>query len=259
MSKIKNVLSIAGSDPSGGAGIQADLKTFSALGTYGMAVVTALTVQNTKGVSGVHEVPADFVVGQIKAILEDIRVDAIKIGMAGGPETIKAVAQLLKLYEPCFVVLDPVMVSQSGDKLISDEAIHALKKHLIPLATIITPNLPEADVLGSRHPQELLKLGAKAVFLKGGHAEGPESVDVFASGERVFEMAAPRIETKNNHGTGCTLSSAIAVYLSKGASLEDSVRNAKFYVTDALCAAEKLSVGQGHGPVHHFHELWPKK
>lgn len=251
---IKNVLSIAGSDPSGGAGIQADLKTFSALGCYGMAAITALTAQNTQGVSGVYEVPHQFVAQQIKAIFEDIDVHAVKIGMVGSVKTIKVIAQLLQHYKPQHIVLDPVMVAQSGDRLISNASVKAMKKYLIPIATIITPNLPEADVLGSRDPQELLKLGAKAVFLKGGHEDGAESVDVFANASGTFQLAAPRVQTNNNHGTGCTLASAIAAYLAKGASVEDAVRNAKFYVTDALKAAEKLNVGKGHGPVHHFHE-----
>lgn len=253
---IKNVLTIAGSDPSGGAGIQADLKTFSALGCYGMAVMTALTAQNTQGVSSVHEVPHDFVAQQIKAIFDDIRVDAVKIGMAGSVETIRIIAQLLQHYKPQHIVLDPVMVAQSGDKLISDASVEAMKQYLIPIATIITPNLPEADVLGSRDASALLKLGSKAVFLKGGHEDGAESIDIFVSASSAFQIAAPRVVTKNNHGTGCTLASAIAAYLAKGASIEDAVRNAKFYVTDALKAADRLDVGKGHGPVHHFFEIY---
>jgi hydroxymethylpyrimidine/phosphomethylpyrimidine kinase len=261
---IQNVLSIAGSDPSGGAGIQADLKTFSALGCYGMAVITALTAQNTQGVTGVHELPAAFVVKQIKTIFADIHVDAVKIGMAGSAETIKALAAVLKKYKPRFIVLDPVMVAQSGDRLLSDESITALKKYLIPQATIITPNIPEAAALLGRDvgsnleeaAKNLVNLGAHAVLLKGGHMEGPICIDVYADKKNTFILQSPRVKTENNHGTGCTLSSALACYLAKGFTPEDSARAAKIYITDALRHSDKLSVGRGHGPVNHFFQQW---
>ncbi len=256
---IRNVLSIAGSDPCGGAGIQADLKTFSALGCYGMAAITALTAQNTQGVTGVHELPAAFVAQQIETIFVDVRVDAVKIGMAGSPETITAIAGVLKKYKPQFIVLDPVMISQSGHKLLSDEAVDTLKREFIPLATIITPNIPEAEVLldtKNVDAKDLLKIGAHAVLLKGGHGDGPDSTDIYADAHKVHEFKTPRLHTRNNHGTGCTLSSAIACYLAKGLNLEDSCSAAKNYITEALRHSEKLSVGHGHGPVHHFHDMW---
>lgn len=275
---IPNILSIAGSDPSGGAGIQADLKTFAALGAYGMAAITALTAQNTQGVSGVHELPAGFVGQQVETVFADIRVDAVKIGMAGSPETIRAIAAVLEKHQPRHIVLDPVMVAQSGDRLLSDESVAALKKYLIPLATIITPNIPEAEMLLAPSPQpsphggegvaaalrrvrgkmqeqdarDLLKQGAHAVLLKGGHMEGPICFDIYADLKKTIILEAPRIHTKNNHGTGCTLSSALAVYLAQGLDMEESCRAAKNYITEALRHADRLSVGQGHGPVNHF-------
>jgi hydroxymethylpyrimidine/phosphomethylpyrimidine kinase len=260
---IKNILSIAGSDPSGGAGIQADLKTFSALGAYGMSVIAALTAQNTKGVSAVYELPPEFVKAQLDAIFSDIRVDAVKIGMAGNPETIKIIAETLKIYRPAYVVLDPVMVAQSGDRLLSDDSIHVLKIELLPLATIITPNIPEAEVLLGKKvedmketAQELLALGARSVLLKGGHLEGPICYDVYADAQVLVVLEAPRVKTDNNHGTGCTLSSALAVFMAQGQSPEDAARAAKAYLTEALQNADQLNIGAGHGPVHHFHALW---
>lgn len=261
---IPKVLSIAGSDPSGGAGIQADLKTFSALGAYGMAAITALTAQNTQGVAGVYELPAEFVAKQIETVFEDIEVNAVKIGMAGSPETIKAIAGVLKKYKPRFVVLDPVMVAQSGDRLISDESIAALKKYLLPLATIVTPNIPEAEVLlgkkiGAALTEaaiELVGMGAASVLLKGGHMQGPIAIDVYADhhGRSVLESA--RVKTKNNHGTGCTLASALACFLAQGIDGEQAAIKAKDYITNALRGSDQLEVGNGHGPVHHFHALW---
>ena len=260
---IPNVLSIAGSDPSGGAGIQADLKTFAALGCYGIAAITSLTAQNTTGVSEVHELPPEFIAAQVNAVFEDIKVDAVKIGMAGSPGAIKAIAEILCAHKPKYVVLDPVMISQSGHRLISDEAIEAIKRDLMPLVTIITPNIPEAGVLLGcpinnpvRDAESLLSLGVPAALLKGGHASGAMSEDVLATLDNQIFFDAPRIDTKNNHGTGCTLSSAIAAYLAHGKSLEDAIRAAKHYVTEALRHADELNVGQGHGPVHHFYKLW---
>lgn len=263
---IPNVLSIAGSDPSGGAGIQADLKTFSALGCYGMAAITALTAQNTKGVTGVHELPAEFVGMQLESIFQDIRVDAVKIGMAGSVDTIKAIANILQKYNVGHIVLDPVMVAQSGDRLLSDESVDALKRHLISLAAIVTPNIPEAEILTGgtitdmqSSARGLLKAGARAVLLKGGHNDGPISFDVYADAEKTVVLEAPRIKTTNNHGTGCTLSSALAANLAKGMAPEDAVRAAKNYITEALRHSEELQVGHGCGPVHHFYDLWDKK
>jgi hydroxymethylpyrimidine/phosphomethylpyrimidine kinase len=264
---IANVLSIAGSDPSGGAGIQADLKSFSALGCYGMAAITAATAQNTQGVTGIYELPADFVARQIETIFTDIRVDAVKIGMAGSPETIRAIAAVLGRHKPRFIVFDPVMIAQSGDRLLSDEAVEMLKQHLIPLADFITPNLPEAAVLLNRAvdgdfetaAKDLLKLGAPSVLLKGGHMEGPISFDIFSDTAQTLVLEGPRIQTRNNHGTGCTLSSALACFLAQGRDPADAARAAKDYITGALRASEELSVGKGHGPVHHFYALWSKK
>jgi len=257
---MKNILSIAGSDPSGGAGIQADLKTFSALGCYGMAAITALTAQNTIGVRGVHIPPADFLAQQLDAIFEDIHVDAVKIGMAGNAQTIHVIAAALKTHKPAYVVLDPVMVATSGDVLLQDDAIAALKSELLPLADIITPNFPEAEILTgmkqARAPEELtdalLGLDVKAVFLKGGHGKGDESNDLFLSAGTTELMKAPRINTKNTHGTGCTLSAAIAAYLARGKTPIDACRKAKAYLHEALRHADELQIGSGSGPVHHF-------
>lgn len=260
---IAHVLSIAGSDPSGGAGIQADLKTFSALGAYGMSVITALTAQNTRGVTGVFELPHDFVGAQIESIFSDIRVDAVKIGMAGNPDTIKIIATALRTHKPKHIVLDPVMVAQSGDRLLTDDALKVLKGELLPLASIITPNIPEAEVLLGHKitdmeaaVKSLLMLGVKSVFLKGGHGSGENSNDVFGDANTLITLEQKRIDTTNNHGTGCTLSSALATYLAKGLSLPKAAESAKDYITQALKNADKLDVGGGHGPVHHFHAQW---
>lgn len=255
---IKNVLSIAGSDPSGGAGIQADLKTFAALGVYGMAVPTALTAQNTGGVSDVFVLPTDFVHNQLKAIFEDIDVHAIKIGMLASAEIIEEVAERLKDYDGP-VVLDPVMVATSGDSLLEPDAIDAFKEHLIPRASLITPNIPEAQKLTKTAvidmeaaAEKLLTLGCEAALLKGGHLNGETSPDYLATPEGVFEFTAPRIKTDNTHGTGCTLSSAMAAYLAQGDNLNDAVWKAKEYLTKAIKEADQLSVGSGKGPVKHI-------
>ena len=264
---IPNVLSIAGSDPSGGAGIQADLKTFSALGCYGMAAITALTAQNTQGVSGVHVPDASFIAQQIDAIFIDVRVDAVKIGMLGSPEIVKAVAQVLARRKPAHIVLDPVLVATSGDSLGAPGVVEAMREHLFALASLITPNLPEAACLAEAPlPADLAGLedlairlsgqGARAVLVKGGHLSGATAEDVLFAGGKVSRFSAPRVETRNTHGTGCTLSSAIAAHLARNMALDDAVRAAKDYLTDALRASEALDVGQGHGPVHHFARLW---
>lgn len=260
-------VTIAGSDSGGGAGIQADLKTFSALGVYGASVIAALTAQNTKGVAAIHDVPPGFVTAQIDAVFSDLAVDAVKIGMLSNPGTIVAVADGLKKYRQERIVLDPVMVAASGDRLLAPEAVEILRNRLIPQALVITPNLPEAAVLlnqpqaqdeaGMRAQGErLLKLGARAVLIKGGHGEGAESVDFLIAPGNVLRLAAPRIATDNTHGTGCTLSSAIAAGLAKSLDLTEAVRQAKAYVSAAIAASNRLKIGHGHGPVHHFHALW---
>lgn len=267
--RIANVLTIAGLDPSGGAGILADVKAMSACGTYGMAVVAALTAQNTCGVSGWQPVAPDFVRAQIDAIFEDIRVDAVKIGMLGTPEVIDAVAEALERHRPPFVVLDPVMVAKGGDRLLAKEAESALCERLLPLTTVITPNLPEAAVLAGeaeiRERGEMPALARKLlerlapdawVYLKGGHLTESESPDLLLSRETSLTFEAPRISTKNTHGTGCTLSAAIAAQLGRGESLPEAVRKAKAYVYEAIAHADELGVGHGHGPTNHFATLW---
>jgi hydroxymethylpyrimidine/phosphomethylpyrimidine kinase len=264
---IRNVLSIAGSDPSGGAGIQADLKTFSARGVYGMAVITALTAQSTQGVFGIHSVPPAFVADQIRAIFADIRVDAVKIGMIADAGVAEAVAEALAPHHGMPVVLDPVMIAKGGAPLLAAEAVDILARRLLPLATMLTPNLPEAAALlhepvaddrASMADQagRLLALGPQQVLLKGGHLTGSESPDVLASAAGLRWFEGKRIPTKNTHGTGCTLSSALAAELAKGASPEEAVASAKEYLAGAVAAAHELSVGSGHGPVQHFYRLW---
>ncbi len=261
-------LSIAGSDSGGGAGIQADLKTFSALGVYGTTVITALTAQNTREVRAIHDVPPGFIGTQLDAVLEDMAVDAVKIGMLSRPAVIEAVAAGLDRHGVTRVVLDPVMVAKSGDALLAPEAVATLREVLLPRALVITPNLPEAGVLLDRTPPEdeagmreaaeaLLALGCRAVLVKGGHLDGSESVDIFHDGSRVQRLAAPRVVTSHTHGTGCTLSSAIAAHLARGLDLAEAVAAAKDYLAGAIAAADSLSVGGGHGPVHHFHAWWP--
>ena len=260
-------LTIAGSDSSGGAGIQADLKTFAAFGVYGASVITALTAQNTQGVSGIHQVPAEFVTAQIDAVFADLDVGAVKIGMVAQPLVIDAIVAGLTRWSPRHVVLDPVMVATSGDRLLATEAVDALRTKLIPLASVITPNLPEAAALldeavatdeaaVEKQGRQLLALGCKAVLIKGGHGEGAESIDYLIDSSGVVALAAPRIATKNTHGTGCSLSSAIAAGLAKGEDMESAVRKAKAYVSAAIAAADRFSVGRGHGPIHHFHKFY---
>jgi hydroxymethylpyrimidine/phosphomethylpyrimidine kinase len=260
-------LTIAGSDSGGGAGIQADLKTFSALGAYGASVITALTAQNTRGVSGIHDVPADFVTAQIDAVYSDFKVMATKIGMLSVPATIEAVAAGLARHKVETMVLDPVMVAASGDALLRPEAVDTLKRALIPRALLVTPNLGEAAALTGtplardesemrRQGEAILALGAGAVLVKGGHAEGKDAVDVLVGRDGVRRYVGRRIDTQNTHGTGCTLSAAIAAYLAHGRPLGEAVAAAKDYVTKAIAAADALKVGHGHGPVHHFHAWW---
>ena len=259
-------LTIAGSDSSGGAGIQADLKSFAAFGVYGASVITALTAQNTQGVRGIHPVPSDFVTAQLEAVFDDLDVLAVKIGMVAQPATIEAIAAGLSRWKPKHVVLDPVMVATSGDRLLSEEAIERLRRDLFPLATLITPNLLEAAALLEENVaaneaaiaaqgRRLLALGARAVLIKGGHGQGSESIDYLFTADDVMAFPAPRIPTKNTHGTGCSLSSAIAANLAKGEPLEQAVRHAKTWISAAIAAADSLGVGKGHGPIHHFHRF----
>jgi hydroxymethylpyrimidine/phosphomethylpyrimidine kinase len=259
-------LTIAGSDSSGGAGIQADLKTFAALGVYGASVITAVTAQNTTGVSGIHLVPADFVTAQMDAVLGDLDVNAVKIGMVAQLATIDAIAAGLTRWSPQHVVLDPVMVATSGDRLLAADAVDALRTRLIPRASLVTPNLPEAAALLDEpvassesviesQGKRLVALGCHAVLIKGGHGQGSESIDYLIDGGGIITLAAPRIATKNTHGTGCSLSSAIAARLARGDDMETAVRNAKAWVSAAI-AADRLGVGHGDGPIHHFHEFY---
>lgn len=267
---IRNVLSIAGSDPSGGAGIQADLKAFSARGVYGMAALTALTAQNTRGVSAVHAVPPDFVAEQIRMVLNDVRVDAVKIGMIANAGIAEAVAGALRPHRGIPVVLDPVMIAKGGARLLDPDAVSALTEHLLPLASVLTPNLPEAAALLGvpeandrdamrMQAEALLRSGPCAVIVKGGHLGGVESPDVLATKLGVSWIESRRVETANSHGTGCSLSSALAAELAKGLPVEHAARNAKAWLTDAVIFADRLAVGSGHGPVHHFHELWKEE
>jgi hydroxymethylpyrimidine/phosphomethylpyrimidine kinase len=264
---IPNVLTIAGSDSGGGAGIQADLKTFSALGTYGLSVIATLTAQNTRAVTAIHDVPPEFVTAQLDAVFNDIEIAAVKIGMLSSPAIIEVVSEGLRRHGARLIVVDPVMVAKSGDRLLREEAVSALKERLLPLATLITPNLPEAAVLleAAVVPDEagmieaaagLRALGPRAVLLKGGHGEADDSIDVLDDRGAPLTLAAPRVATRNTHGTGCTLSSAIAALLARGRTLRAAVREAKTYITAAISAADHLNVGPGHGPVHHFHALW---
>ena len=260
-------LTIAGSDSSGGAGIQADLKTFAALGVYGASVITALTAQNTRGVSGIHQVPAEFVAAQIDAVFSDLAVDAVKIGMVAQLATIDAIAAGLARWSPRHVVLDPVMVATSGDRLLAADAVEALRTKLIPRAALVTPNLPEAAALLDepvavsedaieRQGKRLLAMGCPAVLIKGGHGQGSESTDYLVTASGVIALSAPRVATQNTHGTGCSLSSAIAAGLARGEDMETAVRNAKAWVSAAIAAADRFAVGHGHGPIHHFHRFY---
>jgi hydroxymethylpyrimidine/phosphomethylpyrimidine kinase len=258
-------LTIAGSDSSGGAGIQADLKTFSALGVYGASAIVALTAQNTTGVTAIHDAPPAFIAAQIDAVMDDLAIGAVKVGMVSRAGSIAAVADALARHGAANVVVDPVMVASSGARLLAEDAIDALKARLLPLALVLTPNLPEAaELLGqplasdeagmADHGKALQALGARTVLVKGGHGAGPESVDLFVDEDgSVTRLTSPRTTTRNTHGTGCTLSSAIAAGLAKGESLGQAVASAKAYVTGAIAGADRLDVGRGHGPVDHFH------
>jgi len=260
-------VTIAGSDSGGGAGIQADLKTFSALGVYGASVVTALTAQNTRGVQAIHDVPAAFIAAQMDSVFADLAVGAAKIGMLSQVPVIEAVAAGLDRHGVKAVVLDPVMVATSGDRLLNPDAVSALKRLLLPRAVVVTPNLLEAAALLDQpvalgeedmlaQGQRLIALGAPAVLMKGGHGSGETSVDLLVTRDGAVRLEAARIATRNTHGTGCTLSSAIAAGLAKGFPLGQAVSEAKDYVTKAIAASDRLSIGSGHGPTHHFHAWW---
>lgn len=264
----RRVLTIAGSDSGGGAGIQADLKTFSALGCYGMSALTALTAQNTVGVQAIHAVPPEMITAQIDAVFTDIGSDATKVGMVGTAPAIEAVAAGLAEHDARNVVVDPVMVAASGDRLLEESAVQTLRELLVPAADVLTPNLPEAALLTDRPVESeaeirdacraLADLGARTVLVKGGHRDGDDSTDVLyvAETDEFVEFAAPRVATPNTHGTGCTLSSAIAARLAHGAKVPDAVADAKRYLTAALEAGATRRLGDGRGPVHHFHALW---
>ena len=259
-------LTIAGSDSSGGAGIQADLKTFAALGVYGASVITALTAQNTRGVGGICPVPPEFVTAQLEAVFGDLDVKAVKIGMVAQAGTIDAIAAALARWPDPHVVLDPVMIATSGDRLLPADAVGLLSK-LIPRARLITPNLPEAAALLDEpvasdeativaQGRRLLARGCPFVLIKGGHGEGSESIDYLIGDSDIIALSAPRIASRNTHGTGCSLSSAIAAGLARGDPMEAAVRSAKVFVSAAIAAADRLGVGHGHGPVHHFHRYF---
>lgn len=260
-------VTIAGSDSGGGAGIQADLKTFSALGVYGASVITALTAQNTLGVQAIHDVPPDFIAAQMDSVFSDLKVGAAKIGMLSQAPVIEAVAAGLDRHGVTQVVLDPVMVATSGDRLLNPDAVSALRRLLIPRASLVTPNLLEAAALLDQpvaaseddmlaQGLALIARGARAVLVKGGHGTGETSTDLLVTPDGKVRLEARRIATRNTHGTGCTLSSAIAAGLARGLPLDQAVREAKDYVTAAIAASERLSIGAGHGPTHHFHAFW---
>ena len=262
MRTVPTAMTIAGSDSGGGAGIQADLKTFAALGVYGTSVLTAITAQNTISVNAVHEVPTDIVSAQINAVLSDIGADAVKTGMLASSSIIQCVASELQRSPVPWLVVDPVMVAKSGDRLLWEDAVEALKSLLVPMASVITPNIPEAEALtgmkidSDAHvrdaAQKFIAMGAKSVVVKGGHREGP-ATDLFFDGSSFHEFTSTRIETANTHGTGCTFASAIAAGLARGLSLLEAVGLAKDYVTEAIRTS--FPVGQGHGPLNHFYKL----
>jgi hydroxymethylpyrimidine/phosphomethylpyrimidine kinase len=263
-------LTIAGSDSSGGAGIQADLKTFASLGVYGTCAITALTAQNSNGVEAIYKISPDFIAAQIDAVFADLAVDAVKIGMLFLPESAVVVARALARHDAHNIVLDPVMFASSGASLLMPEAIEVLRYELMPRALVVTPNLPEAAALTGAslarneeemevQARELLSLGARSVLIKGGHGDGADSVDLLIGQGEVVRLSAKRIATNNTHGTGCTLSSAIAAGLAKGLDLITATQAAKTYITAAIAAADSLAIGNGHGPLHHFYSQWSER
>jgi hydroxymethylpyrimidine/phosphomethylpyrimidine kinase len=263
MTRPPTAMTVAGSDSGGGAGVQADLKTFAALGVYGTSAITAVTAQNTQGVAAIHEVPTDVIAAQIQAIISDIRVDAVKTGMLSSSAIIETVVVELERHGVTQLVVDPVMVAKGGDRLLREDAVDALRNRLLPLAAVVTPNMPEAEVLAGvpvrtledarEAAKRIVALGAKTVVVKGGHMEDGDAVDTFYDSRDFQEFSAPRIDTKNTHGTGCTFASAIAAGLAKGLDTLTSVAQAKAYVTEAIRAS--LEIGTGHGPLDHFYML----
>ncbi|WP_252177387.1 bifunctional hydroxymethylpyrimidine kinase/phosphomethylpyrimidine kinase [Endozoicomonas sp. 4G] len=262
-------LTIAGSDSGGGAGIQADLKAFSALGAYGCSVITALTAQNTQGVQGIFDIEPAFIRAQLDSVFSDLAIKAVKVGMLSQPQVITAVADTLTHHRPAYLVVDPVMVATSGDVLLQQAAIETLKQSLLPKASLITPNLHEAAVLLDRPMPEnqdqmiamvepLLALGSRAVLLKGGHLGGnhDKAVDFYHDGTSLHRLESNWIKTSNTHGTGCTLSSAITALLARGYTMSEAIPEAKKYIAQAIAHADKLNIGQGNGPVHHFYKIW---
>lgn len=270
MKRYNRVLAIAGSDSGGGAGIQADIKAISACGCFATTAITAITAQNTLGVIGIHPIPVETLKNQIKAVLEDIGADSIKVGMLHNSETILAISELLCQFKVSNIVLDPVMVSTSGSKLLQTEAIETLKAKLISNARVITPNIPEAEILlGEKltdqkdFPKYARVLGEKykvSVLLKAGHLYDNDLIDVFFNAEsnEIIELKSKRITTRNTHGTGCTLSSALAAFLARGFELNEAVRSAKEYINNAIIAGKDYSIGKGHGPVNHFYNFWDR-
>ena len=270
--RIPNVLSIAGVDPSGGAGLLADIKAMSACGAYGCGVVTALTAQNTKGVFGVETVSPEFVRRQLDVLFDDVAIDAVKIGMLSDAAVIDVVADVLQARRPRFIVVDPVMDAKSKDRLLAKDAVQALAERLLPLATVITPNLPEAaEILGEEEVESADAMDAVAerlakrvgpsgwVLLKGGHLKGNIASDLLLGAGISLRFEAPRVETKNTHGTGCSLSSALAALLPQTCSVPDAVQRAKTFITGAIANADRLVVGSGHGPTHHFWQVWRRQ
>ena len=260
---IPKAMTIAGSDSGGGAGVQADLKTFAALGVYGASTLTAITAQNTVAVTAVHELPVDLIAAQIDAVIADIGVDAVKTGMLSSAAIVETVAAALQRHAVTNLVVDPVMIAKSGDALLRPDAVDALRSRLLPLAAVVTPNIPEAETLTGlslttdadlrRAAEQIVGMGARAVVVKGGHREGP-AADLFYDGVRFQEFTAPRLDTRNTHGTGCTFAAALAAGLAQGKDLIAAVAQAKDYVTEAIRHAYPL--GQGHGPLHHFYKVW---
>ncbi|MGQ9572686.1 MAG: bifunctional hydroxymethylpyrimidine kinase/phosphomethylpyrimidine kinase [Dehalococcoidia bacterium] len=260
------VLAIAGSDPSAGAGIQADLKTLAALGVYGTCAITAITAQDSTGVQAIYELPPDLVAAQIDAVVRDMTVDAVKTGMLANADIVRVVTEKVRQHSLPNLVVDPVLAAKSGDRLLQEDALGVLKTELLPLCTVVTPNIPEAEALVGRRlettedlqraAQEIAVLGAKNVVITGGHASGPEAVDLLYDGRRFRHFSAPRLTTRHGRGTGCTFASAIAAWLARGASVEDAVARAKEYVTTALEHA--FALGKGPGPVHHFYRWWER-
>ena len=261
--KIPKAMTIAGSDSGGGAGVQADLKTFAALGVYGASTLTAITAQNTVAVTAVHEIPTDVITAQIDAVLTDIGADAVKTGMLSSSDIIECVCEALEVHGVQRLVVDPVMIAKSGDALLREDAIGSLRTRLLPLAMVVTPNIPEAEALTEttivsdadvrRAAEAIVGMGARSVVVKGGHREGP-ATDLFYDGKEFKEFTAPRFDTVNTHGTGCTFASAVAAGLARGMMVTDAVALAKDYVTEGI--RHSFSIGQGHGPLNHFYRFW---